>query len=433
MKKALIHANLFDYQDFKEDYYMIFEDKILEVGPMKAFNRVDEIFDCRGRLVVPGLVNAHSHIYSTFARGWNAPCAAKNFTEFLEQTWWKLDSALDEEAVYYSALVSGVEFLKNGVTTVVDHHASGRQIRGSLNTLKKGLCDEVGLRGIFCFETSDRFPLEECIEENIDFARSQKTSSAAGVFGMHANMTLSNDSLKSIKQAIGVMPIHIHVGESLDDCDYSQKVLEKSVVERLEHFELLNQRSILSHCIYLNEEDKDMLANKELYIAFNPTSNMNNGVGLPDIKGLMQRNIKCMLGNDGLGFYFARDIQTLLYAANLKYGHTQSLGLNKIIEVIENNYDYAGKMLGCKLGKFKKGYEADFAVISYTSPTPIDSSNILGHFFYGLLEQFRPDYVWCKGEARVIQGNVKKETEKIYSEAQKAASNVWKRCEEMKL
>ncbi|WP_083258986.1 amidohydrolase family protein [Cellulosilyticum sp. I15G10I2] len=430
MIKALIHANLFDYENYREDYYVLFNHQIVEVGPMACFKGADEVFDCKHQMVLPGFVNGHSHIYSAFARGWNTPCDAKNFTEFLEQMWWKLDSALDEEAVYYSGLVSGIECLKNGVTTIVDHHASGRHIKGSLNTLKKSICDEAGLRGIFCFETSDRFNLQQCIEENLEFAAQHQSAVATGIFGMHANMTLSNLSLETIQRQIGDMPIHIHVGESTDDGIYTQKVSGQSVVERLDHFGLLKKNSILSHCIYISEKDKDLLAQKEIYAAVNPTSNMNNGVGLPDVKGLMQRGIKCLIGNDGLGFNLTRDMQNLMYTMHLKYQSAQCFGLQEVTEIIKNNYDYAGKLLGCQLGRFEKGYEADFMEVFYNPPTPMDKSNMLGHFFYGILDRFTPNKVWAQGEVRVAEGKVKIDEAIIYKEARHVADKVWHACKE---
>lgn len=429
--KALIHADLFDYSSYQKNCYLLFEEQIVEVGPMAEFKGAEEVFDCKGKMVLPGFVNGHSHIYSTFARGWNTSCDAQNFTDFLKQMWWKLDGVLDREAVFYSGLVSAAEFLKNGVTTVVDHHASGRQITGSLSTLKESVCDLGGLRGIFCFETSDRFSIRECIEENMTFASEAHKPFAGGVFGMHANMTLSNDTLEEIKRQIGEMPIHIHVGESQDDGVYTKEVSEMSVVERLDHFGLLNKNSILSHCIYLSEEDKDLLAQKEVYIALNPTSNMNNGVGLPDVRGFIDRGIKCLLGNDGLGFNLTRDIQNLLYGMHLKYESPHGFGLKEVIEILDNNYEYTSKFLGCKLGRLQKGYEADFMTVPYTPPTPMDEKNIMGHFFYGILDSFRPSEVWSRGVLSVDRGEVKMDINTIYKKARQEAHEVWQACKEM--
>ncbi|MEL7596739.1 MAG: amidohydrolase family protein, partial [Clostridiaceae bacterium] len=160
--KALTNACIFDFQSFKENYYVLFDSEIKEVGKMNEFPGADEIYDCSRTIVMPGLINCHTHIYSTFARGMNVPFDPKNFQDILDQLWWKLDGQLDKKAVYYSGLIYGCECIKNGVTSIIDHHASGLNIKGSLEELKKSICDDLGMRGIFCFETSDRFDTEEC-------------------------------------------------------------------------------------------------------------------------------------------------------------------------------------------------------------------------------------------------------------------------------
>jgi cytosine/adenosine deaminase-related metal-dependent hydrolase len=216
--KAFINATLYDFESFRENQYVLFEDEIIQVGPMDKFPGADEITDAIGCVLMPGLLNAHAHIYSTFARGMSVPFDPKSFQDILDQLWWKLDAKLDKESVYYSGLVSACECIQNGVTTVIDHHASGLYIKGSLNELKRSVCDEMGLRGIFCFETSDRFDIDECIEENIEFA-SHKSERCAGLFGMHASLSLSDDTLRKISQKTGDIPVHVHAAESIEDED----------------------------------------------------------------------------------------------------------------------------------------------------------------------------------------------------------------------
>ncbi|HQH33432.1 MAG TPA: amidohydrolase family protein, partial [Petrotogaceae bacterium] len=166
--KAIINANIYDYSSYYEDSYIKFEDKITEVGSMKGFSGADEITDVRGALVLPGLINCHTHLYSTFARGMTIPFHPESFMDILQQLWWRLDSVLTGEAIYSSALSAGIEYIKNGVTTIIDHHAS-KSSRGSLALIKKGICDDLGMRGVFCFETSDRFNVDEAIAENLSF------------------------------------------------------------------------------------------------------------------------------------------------------------------------------------------------------------------------------------------------------------------------
>ena len=89
----------------------------------------------------------------------------------MEQLWWRMDAGIDLETTYHSARVYGVEHIKSGVTTIFDHHASGTSIRGTLNELKRGFTEEAGIRALYCFETSDRFNVDECVAENAEFAK----------------------------------------------------------------------------------------------------------------------------------------------------------------------------------------------------------------------------------------------------------------------
>ncbi|MFT8347944.1 amidohydrolase family protein [Clostridium saccharoperbutylacetonicum] len=429
MIKALINVNIFNFDSLKEKSYVLFNEKIIEVGLMKDFKGADEVYDCNNQILMPGLVNCHSHIYSTFARGWITEFNPKTFRDLLEQMWWKLDRVLEEKDIYYSGLVSGIEFLKNGVTTVVDHHASGEMIKGSLDLLKKALCDCLGIRGIFCFETSERFTIDECIEENMLFSKKDSTM-AKGLFGMHACLTLSDESLKEIASKSEGVPIHIHVGESDEDNRESIEKYGKTPVERLEEYGLLRENSILSHCIYLSEKDIEILKKYKVYVAVNPTSNFNNAVGLADVLELEKNNIKCILGNDGLGFNLARDMVNLLFGMHLKYKSPTAYSLENLKRVIENNYEYASKILNCKLGKIEVGYEADFINLEYNPPTPINEDNLFGHFFYGMLDNFKPKNVWCNGKLKLENYKILEDEEKIYREARSVAQEIWNKCKE---
>ena len=241
MIKAIIHATIYDFYTYIEDGYVVFDDKIIEVGRMQDFsNKNYQIIEGNESLVLPGLICGHTHLYSAFARGLSLPFQPKNFQEILDQLWWKVDGKLDLDMVYHSGLVFGLDFLKNGVTTLIDHHASGIDLLGSLNQLKKAVTKDVGLRGIFAFETSDRFDVDACIKENISFSKKNHTDTCRGLFGLHASSSLSDKTLKKVKKVIGDIPIHIHVAESvLDEADSMSKY-HKPIINRLVEHGILN-------------------------------------------------------------------------------------------------------------------------------------------------------------------------------------------------
>jgi len=426
MKQAFINAKIYDFNNFSENQYVIFDKKILEVGPMSNFKDNNyEITDCTDHLVLPSLVVGHAHIYSTFARGMSVPFSATNFQEILDQLWWKMDRNLDNEMNYYSGIVSATDYMKNGVTTIIDHHASGVDIRGSLNTLKKAVTEDAGLRGMFCFETSDRFDVKDCLDENISFIEDNNTTSARGLFGLHASLSLSEETLSKISKVIKNYPIHIHVAESLMDQEDSLEKYNERVIERLDRHGLLNEDSIITHALFVSDNELDIIKKRKCVIALNVSSNMNNSVGLPNYKKFKEWGIPVIIGNDGISSSITTELLTLLYTMHLKDESPLEFGLGDIYEIINNTYDYVNRIMGTKLGRVEVGYDADLLTIPYVAPTTLNEGNALGHLFFGMFNSFKPNNVFCKGEKVVNNYQVKDELSKKYKDALKYANKLW--------
>ena len=434
MIKALTNVRIYDYQNYIESGYIVFDSKIIEVGNMSDFeNKGYEVIDGHGQLVLPNFVCSHAHIYSIFARGLALPFNPKNFQEILDQMWWKIDAKIDNQITYYSGICAGQEFVKNGVTTVIDHHASGTEIIGSLSELKEALNDVCGIRSVLCFETSDRYPVADCIKENMEFLTKNKTSMCAGLFGMHASMSLSDETLSKIQNELGNAPIHIHVAESdMDEAD-SQAKYGKSIIERLDEHKLINESSLIVHGVHITDPELDIIAKRGAYMVVNTTSNMNNAVGIPDVVNYKKHGIKVMVGNDGLSSSMATEYLNVLYTGHLKNKTPTAVGLGDVLEMINNSYDYVSKLMGIKLGKIAKDYEADFLTIPYTPFTPMNSSNAFGHIFYGLYPNFVPKDVYRGGLCLVKNGKLlNSKVEYDLVKANKVSEELWNRLKEDK-
>ncbi|HOJ45192.1 MAG TPA: amidohydrolase family protein [Bacilli bacterium] len=406
MKTAIINAKIYDFETYVPNGYIVFGTTIEQVGPMREF--VDDnyhIVDAKGQLMVPGLVCGHTHIYSTFARGLSVPFNPKNFQDILDQMWWKLDRHLDQEAVYYSGLVAASSFALHGVTSIIDHHASGKQIRGTLHKLKTAI-DEVGLRAAYAFETSDRFPLADAIDENIDFMDTYQDDKTKGLFGMHASLSLSDESLAKIKAKIGHRPIHIHIAESQLDQDIALAKYGKRVIKRLDDFGLINPGSIMVHCIHLDDDELDIIKKRGAIIAINATSNMNNAVGLPDVLKFIELGIPVIIGNDGIARSMASEYLSLYFAMHHRYASPTKFQLSHLLKLINDTYDYVGKLFGIKLGKIRPGYAADFMLVPYVPATPISADNGFGHLFFGLFDALLPQEVYIGGKHIVASGKL---------------------------
>jgi cytosine/adenosine deaminase-related metal-dependent hydrolase len=203
------------------------EDKLCQKYPQAEF------VDAKGQYVMPGNICAHTHYYGAYARGMAIPGPApKDFPEILEKLWWPLDKALDEDSVRLSALVHLVDAIKHGTTTLIDHHASPNFIDGSLDVIADAV-DQSGLRSVLCYEVTDRDGPEKAqagIKESIRFIERADAGELAGgrvaaTFGLHASLTLSDETLDACKQAAGDgIGFHVHVAEhEADEYDSLQK------------------------------------------------------------------------------------------------------------------------------------------------------------------------------------------------------------------
>src|SRR5882762_1779964 len=188
----------------------------------------EEVINLDGKLVMPGMVCAHTHLYSSLSRGMPPPpITPTNFKEILELVWWRLDRALDEETIYWSAIAGAMEAARAGTTCLFDHHSSPSHITGSLQIVREAI-EKVGLRAVLCYEVADRGGTQERergLDENLAFLRWTRGSPAPasqptptlfrGMVGAHASFTLSNESLEYCAELMQVFDagLHIHVAE----------------------------------------------------------------------------------------------------------------------------------------------------------------------------------------------------------------------------
>lgn len=432
--KAIINARIYDYVNYIECGYVVFDKKIIEVGKMADYQKragVQEI-DFEGDLLIPGFVCNHAHIYSIFARGLILPFNPKNFQEILDQMWWKLDAKLTNELTYYSGIAASYEFLLNGVTTVIDHHASG-EILGSLTNLSKAVSGVANIRGLYCFETSDRYNIDECLKENISFAKENKTDKVRGLFGMHASMSISNETLEKIAKENKEAPIHVHVAESTMDEEDSSNKYSMNIISRFDKYGIIKPNSLIVHGVALNGEELENIKKNKAYMVVNTTSNMNNAVGLPNVKAYLEHGLPVMVGNDGLNSNMASEYMNVLYTSHLKNEEPTKLNLGDVLGMIKTSYDYISKTFEIKLGEIAEDYEADLLRVKYTPFTKMDETNAFGHLFYGTFPNFKPRDVLIGGEYQVKDYKiVNAKLNEEFSKCNIYSTKLWKSLKEEK-
>ena len=379
-----------------------------------AMTQQDRVIDCAGKLVTKSFGCGHHHIYSTLARGMPAPRKIPvNFTEILQYVWWHIDKRLDLEMIEASALASAVYCAKNGVTFIIDHHASPFAIKDSLSTIAKAF-DRVGVAHMLCYEVSDRdgeAPREEGLAETDAFL----AAGHQGHVGLHASFTVGDELLKKAvalakKHNTG---LHMHVAEDRADQEDAVAKYGKRVVERLQQAGALELKtSIFPHCIHLSDREKELVRQSGIWVAQNTESNQNNNVGLTGYAPLTDN---VMLGTDGMHCDMLRSAQ----AAFLVGQATEGIGFNGIYQRFRNVHRYIREC----------GAQGDadnnLVILDYDAPTELTANNFLGHFVYGLNTR-HVETVICQGRAIVENRIVKTVNEgEVLAFAREMGKKLW--------
>ena len=392
-----------------------------------------EFIDARGGVIMPGMINAHNHIYSAFARGMAIKgYSAKGFLEILDGLWWTLDRNLKNPDTRLSADMTFVDCIENGVTTVIDHHASYGEIAGSLFEIADS-AKEMGVRACLCYEVSDRDGQDKMMEgvrENeafIKFAQKDETGRIAALFGMHAPFTLSNETLETCIAHNPGAGYHIHVAEGIDDVHLSLRRHGKRPAFRLHDFGILNEKTLLGHCTHVSEAEIDLIAETGSMVGHNPESNMGNAIGCPPVLKMFHKGVLIGLGTDG----YTNDMLESYKVGNLLHKHNladPSAAWTEIPAMMfENNARMATKMFGREIGVLKEGAAADVVVVDYIPPTPLTDGNINGHVMFGMNGRMVTTTV-ADGKVlmkdRQLQ-NVDKP--RLYAKCREAANGLWER------
>ncbi|HHH52109.1 MAG TPA: amidohydrolase [Bacteroidetes bacterium] len=375
----------------------------------------DKTLDCKGKFVTKSFAVGHHHIYSALARGIPAPSKnPENFYEILEYIWWNLDKSLDKDMIEASALSTAIACAKAGSTFVIDHHASPGFIEGSLEVIANAF-DKVGVNHLLCYEITDRDGLDKAemgLSETENYLENRQ-----GLIGLHAAFTVGNETMK---KAVDLMHkyhsgIHIHVAEDKYDQKYSNENYGKNVVERLNAFGVLDSsKTILAHCLHLDENEKKLIKDSNSWIVQNTESNLNNNVGYFNSNGLGE-NI--FLGTDGMHSDMIRSAQAAYFVGQgfdeIDFPGTYNRFRNVHKYLDENNFSGDG--------------ENNLVILDYDSPTEMDENNFLGHFIFGLRER-HIQHVISNGKLIVKNRKIiTVDEEEILSFSKEQGKRLWKK------
>ena len=422
-----------------EDGAVVIEgNKIIAVDTTEnilAKYKEEDIIDVDGKVIMPGFINTHHHIYSVFARGMaSSGKPNENFLEILENLWWKIDKKLSLEDLKYSAYTTYIDCIKKGVTTVFDHNASPFAVTGSLDSIADAAKD-LGLRTCLCYEVSDRDGekiAQEGIDENINFIKKYNTDEQnmiKGMFGLHASFTLSDETLRKCDEELKGLNAgyHVHVAEGIDDLEQCLEKYGKRVVERLRDMDILGDKTIAVHCIHVTDDELNILRDTNTMVVHNPESNMGNAVGCQPFLELHQKGITIGLGTDG----YTSDMTESMKVANIIHKHVKqnpSVAWGEVpVSMFENNRKIAQKYFSGDLGILRAGALADVIVVDYDPLTPMNENNINSHILFGFTGK---DVVTTIIDGKVIMQDRKLvgiNEKEIFKTSREVAKKLWDR------
>ena len=410
--------------------------RIAEVGSdqeMKEKYKNADYIDAKGGVIMPAFINTHEHIYSAMARGLSIKgYNPKGFLDILDGQWWTIDRHLTMEQIKYSAMDTIISGIRNGVTTIFDHHASFGQIQGSLFTIAEA-AKELGMRACLCYEVSDRDGKEkarESVMENAEFIRyalKDDTDMIAGMMGMHAQFTISDETMElAAANKPKETGYHIHVAEGIEDLHDCLKKYGKRIVDRLMDHGILGEKTLLGHCIYINTHEMDLIRDTDTMVVHNPESNMGNACGCPPTMELVKRGIITGLGTDG----YTHDMTESFKVANVLHKHhlcDANAAWGEVPKMLfENNAVIANRYFEAPLGVLKPGAAADVIVVDYDPPTRLDETNCNGHILFGMTGR---DVVTTIGNGKVLMKDRElkvADAKEVMAKCREASAKLWK-------
>lgn len=415
--------------------------EIVKVGNIEDED-AEEVIDAKGKIVMPGLVCAHTKPHRILLRA--APLRMEppsDFTQVLKNSWWPLDEEISKEEIYTSALFSSLEFIKTGTTFFAGTLSSQGAIGKSLDQVASAVEDS-GLRAFVGFEASERHTRAQGsrgMKENTRFLENQQKKDidetrVGGMVGLGASFTISDELLNHGKRVANRFsaPIVASAGETRAELYHDLREHGKRTIERYRDVGLLSPNTVLTGCIHVNRDELSIIRKAGAKVAHSPMDNMQNAVGVANVLEMGRMNISVGLGNGGYIFDGFENIRSLYLLHKAIEEDPRAISP---MEALEMATIRAAKLydMGNKIGSIEPGKRADIIIIDPSRlPTPLRRDNAALHIVNSIRG---PDV-----EATVVGGdilmqnrNIKTLDEKrVIGKSKKVAKDIWKKLDIIK-
>ena len=336
--------------------------RLIEVGPsveLASRYHAERTLDAAGKIVLPGLINGHTHASATLFRGYASDVSGKGFFDRM----WRIEALLTDEDVYVGALAGCLEMIKSGVTGFANHFSHMDQVARAVQKtgIRAGLSRTMLDRG-------DASAADREVEEGVRFAKqwAGKCSRIQPMLGPHAAYTCSDRLLQLAADEArrsGLM-LHLHVAESPHERELMRERTGTTTVQHLERLGFFGENRVLgAHSLLLDDRDLEVLGSHEFHAVICAAGKMNRGQGIADLPRLLAAGINVCLGTDGS----ASDNLDVLMAMKATYiaqNHLrEQVGALRPERVLEMATTGATGALGWEMGRLASGQLADLILV----------------------------------------------------------------------
>lgn len=359
-------------------------DKLAYVGPERVewMDRpYDRIVDAAGCLIMPGMVNTHTHLAMTLLRGYGGGLPLK---AWLEEKIWPVEERFQQEDYYVGTQMAVAEMLLTGTTCFLDMYMGMEQTAEVLR--------ETGMRGVLSrgMTASSVKELEPKLAENVKLFEDWhgKENGRIQVFlGPHGEYTNTRDTLRACAEAARQLGcgLNIHVAETAGERAGCLERHGVSPVALLEQVGALEGRAVAAHCVYVDENDIRILAGHGVGVAHNPSSNMKLASGFAPVSEMLAQGVRVGLGTDGTA---SNDRLDMLREANLASllakGHTGDPTRLNAFETLRMATLGGAEALGLeeRIGSLVAGKQADLVMLDVTGPGYQPQHELINHLVY---------------------------------------------------
>ena len=406
----------------KQGDIVIEGDKIVSVGKAEGEEPYEQVIDARGKLAIPGLVNAHTHASMTLLRSY---ADDMSLMDWLNKMIWPIEAKMKREDIYWGAMLAGVEMIRSGTTAFADMYGP------CMEEVAK-MAEESGLRGVLSQGLIGVAPNgEEKLSENISLfenCNGMADGRVTVMLGPHAIYTCPPDYLKKVSEAAQRLgaEIHIHMSETKTEVEDCLKNYGKRPFEVVEETGLFENGTLAAHCVYLEDPEIEIIKKHNIRVAHNPGSNMKLASGIAPVMKLLKEGICVGIGTDGASSNNNLDMLEEVHLAAL-LGKLDGLDPTAVSAplAIRMGTEYGAEAVGLsETGRIEEGCQADIVLIDMYGPAWCPNYNPLSLLVYSA-NSSAVDTVMVAGKILMENRELKTlDEERILHEASRCAKRL---------